>query len=91
CVFASSKVEYLGHIISESGVSTDPEKIQAITDWPIPTTVTQLRGFLGLCGYYRRFVNKFGNICRPLHDLLKKGSFKWTTEHDTAFQQLKTA
>jgi hypothetical protein len=71
-------------------VSTDPAKIAAIADWQSPTNVTQLRGFLGLCGYYRRFVKHFGSICRPLHDLLKKGSFCWNQVHEDAFQQLKT-
>jgi hypothetical protein len=89
CIFASSQVEYLGHIISGVGVSTDPAKIAAIADWPSPTNVTQLRGFLGLCGYYRRFVCNFGASCRPLHDLLKKGSFCWTSPHEAAFQQFK--
>jgi hypothetical protein len=89
CTFASSQVEYLGHIISGVGVSTDPAKIAAIADWPSPTNVTQLRGFLGLCGYYRRFVRNFGATCRPLHDLLKKGSFCWTSPHEAAFQKLK--
>jgi hypothetical protein len=63
CIFASTKVEYLGHIITGSGVSTDPAKITAISSWPTPESVTQLRGFLGLCGYYQRFVKDFGLIC----------------------------
>jgi hypothetical protein len=89
CVFATKQVEYLGHVISEHGVATDPQKIAAIKEWPIPTTITQLRGFLGLAGYYRRFVKDFGIICRPLHDMLKKNYFSWTAEQTTAFNILK--
>jgi hypothetical protein len=77
CVFGVNHVEYLGHVISAQGVSTDPSKVTAIAEWETPTSVTQLRSFLGLVGYYRRFIKKFGLICRPLHDLLKKGSFSW--------------
>jgi hypothetical protein len=77
CVFGVSHVEYLGHVISAKGVSTDPAKISAIIDWETPQSVTQLRSFLGLAGYYRCFIKHFGIICRPLHDLLKKGNFHW--------------
>jgi hypothetical protein len=91
CIFASPQVEYLGHIITGSGVSTDPAKIAAISEWQTPATVTQLRSFLGLCGYYRRFVRNFGPICRPLHDMLKKGNFQWDIAQEKAFQTLKQA
>ena len=70
-------------------MATDPAKIVAVVDWPTPTIVTQLRGFLGLCGYYRRFIRDYGLICRPLHDLLKKDSFLWTPTQTAAFEQLK--
>uniref|UniRef100_A0A453NRI9 Reverse transcriptase n=1 Tax=Aegilops tauschii subsp. strangulata TaxID=200361 RepID=A0A453NRI9_AEGTS len=91
CVFAVQQVEYLGHIISEKGVATDPKKILAIAEWPTPDSVTKLRSFLGLAGYYRRFIKGYGMICRPLHDLLKKGQFLWKQEHDQAFAQLQKA
>ncbi|XP_044318611.1 uncharacterized protein [Triticum aestivum] len=91
CVFAVQQVEYLGHIISEKGVATDPKKILAIAEWPTPDSVTKLRSFLGLAGYYRRFIKGHGMICRPLHDLLKKGQFLWKHEHDQAFAQLQKA
>jgi len=91
CAFAVPKVEYLGHAVSGEGLATDPNKIKAIAEWPTPTDVTKLRSFLGLAGYYRRFIQNYGVICRPLHDLLKKGQFSWTKEHDVAFQKLQKA
>jgi hypothetical protein len=89
CVFATSQVEYLGHIISSQGVATDPEKIVAIQNWKPPKSVTQLRSFLGLTRYYRRFIQGYGLICRPLHDLLKD-SFHWGVEHTEVFNTLKS-
>jgi hypothetical protein len=76
CVFAQEQIKYLGHIITEKGVATDPEKVRAVQEWPEPHTITELRGFLGLPGYYRRFIKDYENICRPLFDSLKKGKFQ---------------
>jgi hypothetical protein len=90
CVFATDRVEYLGNIISGQGVATDPSKTEAIQTWPVLISIAQLRSFLGLTRYYRRFIKSYGLICRPLHNLLKKDSFQWTHDHTVAFNLLKT-
>ncbi|XP_073153182.1 uncharacterized protein [Henckelia pumila] len=92
CHFFQTTVEYLGHLVSAGRVMADSKKIEAMIHWPIPKNIKQLRGFLGITGYYRHFIKPFSTIAAPtLTDLLKKESFQWTTEATYAFHQLKEA
>jgi hypothetical protein len=91
CAFGASEVEYLGHLVGNDGVRVDSKNIESMQDWPHPKTLKSLRGFLGLTGYYRKFVKNYGNIAAPLTALLKKNSFTWTPAVDQAFQTLKMA
>lgn len=86
CSFAQQRLAYLGHIVSPNGVSTDEEKIQVVRNWPTSTCVKELRGFLGLAGYYRKFVRHYGLLSKPLTNLLRKGQiYMWTDETEKAF------
>ncbi|GBO18284.1 Retrovirus-related Pol polyprotein from transposon 297 [Araneus ventricosus] len=92
CRFFQKEVTYLGHVISAEGVKTDPGKIKAVVDWPRPETVHDVRSFLGLFTYYRRFVKNFFTIARPLHKLTEaKSNFNWTEECEKSFNSLKQA
>jgi len=90
CEFWLDHIAFLGHIVSEEGISVDPSKIQAVKDWPIPRTVTEIKSFIGLAGYYRRFVQDFSKIAAPLTKLTRKGErYHWSEECTAAFEQLK--
>lgn len=89
CAFGLASVSYLGHVISQDGVATDPKKVGKIKNWPTPKDVTDVRKFLGMTGYYRRFIQGYGTICRPIHDMLKKNGFQWGADQTTAFETLK--
>jgi hypothetical protein len=87
CVFSQKQVHYLGHVITEEGVEVDPKKIKAIMDWPTPKEVIDIRSFMGLARYYRRFIKGFSKIGYPITSLYKKGvRFVWTTECEESFQ-----
>ena len=84
-----TRIRILGAYCHCSWVKVDQNKIQAMLDWPRPTNVSELRGFLGLTGYYRKFVRNYGILARPLTNLLKKGQFWWTVETETSFKLLQ--
>ncbi|KAL4340168.1 hypothetical protein GQ457_08G025660 [Hibiscus cannabinus] len=91
CDFGREQIEYLGHIVSKDGLSMDPNKVAAIKAWPTPTNITGVKGFLGLAGYYRKFIRGFAMIAAPLSDLLRKGeSFEWSNDAQIAMDCLKT-
>ena len=93
------EIKYLGHMVSQEGVSTDPDKIKSVTEWPQPTTVTEVRSFLGFVSYYRRFIPNFSKVAKPLNTLLqnlegipsqkKKFKVRWGPEQQEAFETLQ--
>ncbi|KAL4323351.1 hypothetical protein GQ457_11G000120 [Hibiscus cannabinus] len=82
-------IDYLGYVISEDKIAMDQSKVSCILDWPAPSSIKELRGFLGLSGYYRRFIRGYGIIAKPLIDLLKNGGWKWTQEEEETLEKLK--
>jgi hypothetical protein len=91
CDFGASEVEYLGHLVGKDSARVDPKNIEAMQDKPHPKTLKSFHGFLGLTGYYRKFVKNYGKIVAPLTTLLKKNSFTWTPAAAQSFQTLKMA
>nr|GFC18111.1 putative reverse transcriptase domain-containing protein [Tanacetum cinerariifolium] len=90
CEFWLSSVAFPGHIVSAEGIMMDPAKVKAITKWPRPTSVTEVSSFLGLAGYYRRFVEGFSRLALPLTKLMRKGEkFVWNEELEKSFEELK--
>ena len=90
CEFWLKKVSFLGHVVSNKGVYMDPAKIEAVIGWPRPFTVNEVRSFLGLASYYRRFVVDFSHIASPLTQLIRKGtSLVWSPTCESSFQELK--
>ena len=90
CQFGREKLKYLGHVISAAGIATDPEKITVIEKLTVPTTVTELRAFLGMVGYYRRFIPHYSDVAAPLHKLLRKhAKFEWNDECTASFNEFK--
>ena len=89
CDLGMKKLLYLGHILSVEGVRMDLDKVKAIFEWPTPMNPTQIRGFLGLCGFFHRFVNGYSHHAAPLTDLTKKGAFVWTREAQECFEMFK--
>ena len=99
CELFRKQINYLGHVVGHKGVITDPEKIEAVTEWPRPTTVTEVRSFLGFVGYYRRFIPNFSKVAKPLNILLqnwegtsnqkKKFKVEWGPEQQESFETLQ--
>src|SRR6266542_1094165 len=90
CIFCTDRVAFLGYVVTPQGIEVDDSKIEAIKSWPVPETITKVRSFLGLAGFYRCFVRDFSTIAAPLHELTKKGvSFYWGLAQEQAFELLK--
>jgi hypothetical protein len=90
CEFWLKQVAFLGHVVSKGGISGDPSKVQDVLSWKAPTSVSDIRSFLGLAGYYRRFIEGFSKISKPMTELLEKDKqFKWTPACESSFQELK--
>ena len=92
CSFLRQEVSFLGHKISGAGIMTEPDKVAAVRDWPTPTDIHQLRSFLGLASYYRRFVAGFSTVAAPMFVVMCKDTpFEWGPQQNAAFHELKQA
>jgi hypothetical protein len=90
CEFWIKEVSFLGHVVSPEGIAVDPGKVKEVLEWKPPTTVFEIQSFLGLAGYYRRFILNFSKITKPITELLKKGNkYVWSEACDEAFKYLK--
>ena len=90
CELFRKSVNFLGHVVTSEGITADPSKIEAVKSWPEPKNLSEVRSFLGLCSYYRKFIKGFADIARPLHKLTEKGkAFQWSDECSRSFAQLK--
>jgi hypothetical protein len=90
CEFYLKQVSFLGHVISKGGISVDPSKVQDVLSWKAPTSVSDIQSFLGLAGYYRRFIKGVSKISKPMTELLKKDKqFEWMPACEASFQELK--
>ena len=92
CQFFTKQLLYLGHIVTPSGIQPDPQKVEALQKWPKPQNLTELRGFLGLAQYFRKFIYRFAMLAAPLTSLTRKGAFtkgKWTAVEQHAFNTIK--
>ena len=90
CTFCRSEVPYLGHVISKDGIKADPSKIAVVRDYPVPTTVKEVRQFIGFTSYYRKFIKNFASIAAPLHKLTNKyARFVWSHQCEEAFDLLR--
>jgi hypothetical protein len=91
CSFGTTSIAYLGHVISVEGVAMDADKVAAVATWPTPQSPRDLRSFLGLAGYYRKYIRDFDLIGAPLTRLLRCDAFSWDKEATTAFAALQRA
>ncbi|MEJ1821095.1 reverse transcriptase family protein [Escherichia coli] len=90
CEFWLKEVMFLGHIVSAEGIKVDPVKVEAVSNWKVPTNANEVRSFLGLAGYYRRFIEGFSKLARPMTQQLRKGiKFSWSEACEASFQELK--
>jgi hypothetical protein len=90
CEFYIKEVPFLGHVVSPEGIAVDPSKVKEVLEWKLPTMVSEVRSFLGLADYYRRFIPNFSKITKPITELLKKGNkYLWSEACDEAFKHLK--